>query len=303
MQLLIIGGSGQLSGRLAQMALEQGHQVWTVTRGNRALPSGVHSIIADRSDPAALGAALSAQHTRWDAVLDCICMNPEHAWIDLEHISAYCDRFVVVSTDSVYHPSHKQVPQSEEAEHYMDDGGYGAQKRKMEEVFLSSQSVSVRWTIFRPGHIFGPGFLLGCFPEQSRQPDLLSHMRAGRPLRLVGGGELLIHPIFVDDLAQCMLDCIGNPRTCGEIFCIGGPEAIPNAEYYRTIGRIIGCPAVIEEIPLEGYLEAHPQYSGHLCQRSYTLRKLEEAGVPLPSTPLETGLMRHIAWLDAQESV
>ena len=34
----------------------------------------------------------------------------------------------------------------------------------------------------RPGHIYGPGFKLGCFPEHSRQDGLLSHIREGKPL-------------------------------------------------------------------------------------------------------------------------
>ena len=35
MKVLVIGGSGFLSGTLARTALSQGHQVWTITRGQR----------------------------------------------------------------------------------------------------------------------------------------------------------------------------------------------------------------------------------------------------------------------------
>lgn len=38
MKLLILGGSGFVSGRLAQIATAQGHEVWCVTRGNRRFP-------------------------------------------------------------------------------------------------------------------------------------------------------------------------------------------------------------------------------------------------------------------------
>ncbi len=38
MKILILGGSGGLSGTLARMALKQGKEVWTVTRGKRSLP-------------------------------------------------------------------------------------------------------------------------------------------------------------------------------------------------------------------------------------------------------------------------
>lgn len=301
MQLLILGGSGQLSGRVAELAIAQGHQVWTVTRGSRPLPVGVHAIRCDRNDDAALRAALTAASTRWDAAIDCICMNAAHARQDLSVLPAFTNRLAVVSTDSVYHPDHKRVPQNEDAPQYMQDGGYGAKKRQMEEVFLSDEGLRLSWTIFRPGHIFGPGFLPGCFPEHSRQADLLSHIRAGKPLHLVGGGRLLIHPIYVDDMALALLDCLDKPLASREIFCIGGPEAIPNAAYYECLGELLGCPVRIECIPEEGYLAAHPQYSGHLCQRSYDLSKLRAAGVRMPCMPLKEGLRRQVAWLDEQQ--
>lgn len=297
MKLLIIGGSGQLSGRLAELAIGQGHEVWAVTRGSKPLPAGVHPLRADRGDDAALHAALAAAGIRWDAAIDCICMNAVHARQDIALLPAFTGRLAVVSTDSVYHPLHKSVPQNESASCYMADGGYGHHKRQMEQVF-EQEGNALAWTIFRPGHIFGPGFKPGCFPEHSRQDDLLAHIRADKPLRLVGGGRCLIHPIYVDDLALALLDCLQNPRTHREIYCIGGPEAVPNAAYYALLGEITGHPVTIKSIPEEGYLAAHPEYSGHLCQRSYDLTKLREAGVRMPSMTLREGLKRQVEWLE-----
>ncbi len=297
MKLLILGGSGQLSGRVATLAMSQGHEVWTLTRGQRPLPEGVHSLVADRSDNAAFHAALKGASTHWDACIDCTAFNRHAADQCADIVSRYTERFVVVSTDSVYDPFRKTVPQDESNEHYLHDGGYGASKRLMEEGFIES---GLNYTIFRPGHIFGAGFQLGCYPEHSRQPDLLAHMRAGKLLRLVGGGEFLIHPIHVDDLALAMLDCIDKPAAFRQIFCIGGPDAVTNADYFRLLGMLIGVDVTIETIPLAGYLEAHPQYSGHLCHRCYDLTKLQNSGGRMPCISLADGLREQIAWLDAQ---
>ena len=295
MKLLILGGSGQLSGRVAELALMQGCEVWTLTRGLRPLPVGVHGLTADREDAASVRSAVENADTRWDACIDCTGRTPESAAQCVEIISRYTNRFVVVSTDSVYHPDFKTVPQNEGNEHYLTDGGYGATKRLMEEAFIASD---LNYTIFRPGHIFGAGFQLGCYPEHSRQPDLLQHLRAGKPLRLVGGGEFLIHPIFVDDLALALLDCMDKPAAFRQVFCIGGADVVTNADYFRLLGRIIGVDVTIQTIPLEGYLAAHPQYSGHLCHRCYDMTKLREAGVRVPCTSLEEGLREQISWLE-----
>ena len=298
MKLLILGGSGQLSRRVAELALDQHHDVWTLTRGLRPLPSGVHALTADRKNDAAFRAAIEDADTRWDACIDCTGRTPQTARQCVEILSRYSDRFVVVSTDSVYHPAYKTVPQDEGNEHYLTDGGYGATKRLMEEGFIAS---GLNYTIFRPGHIFGEGFQLGCYPEHSRQPDLITHIRTGKPLRLVGGGAFLIHPIYVDDLALSLLDCIANPNAYRQTFCIGGVDVVTNADYFRLLGRIIGCDVTIESIPLAGYLEAHPQYSGHLCHRCYDLTKLRRAGIRMPAISLEEGLRRQIAWLEERQ--
>jgi nucleoside-diphosphate-sugar epimerase len=84
MKLLILGGSGQLSGRVAAQGLEQGHEVWTLTRGRRPLPEGVHSLVADRGDHDAVRAAVEAANVRWDACLDCTAQTPVDAKLCVE---------------------------------------------------------------------------------------------------------------------------------------------------------------------------------------------------------------------------
>lgn len=303
---LIIGGSGGLSGRLATMAQTE-YDVWVLTRGKRPLPDGVHPLTADRNDPAAFLNAL--QHAKaapsaqphWDVVFDCICMNELHAKQDLEILSSFTDRLVVISTDSVYDPAHKRTPQTEEGLFIEETGSpeecsYAGNKRRMEHIFLDAfaNDTPLHTTIFRPGHIYGPGFLLGCFPEHSRQESLPELIARGETLHLVGCGIYLTQPIFVDDLAQAMLDCVDCPDTFNQIFCIGGPKAVENRRYYEIIGELLGAELRIHEIPLTGYVEAHPEYAGHLCHRIYDLSKLKKAGVPLPSTSLEEGLRKHL---------
>ncbi len=299
---LIIGGSGGLSGRLAVMAQEN-YEVWCLTRGIRPLPEGVHALTVSRDDEEIFQKVIFEASIKWDVVFDCICMNEYHAKQDLDVISKVSDRLVVISTDSVYDPEKKETPQSEEGEFVEESGApeecsYAGNKRKMEHVFLhyfSEGSSKLQVTIFRPGHIYGPGFLPGCFPEHSRQAGLFEQIKAGETLSLVGGGIYLTQPIFVDDLAGAMLDCVNKEKTFNEIFCIGGPKAVENKQYYVAMGKALGTTVTIKEIPLEGYLEKYPGYAGHLCHRIYDLTKLKEAGVPLPSTSLEEGMQK---WTD-----
>lgn len=181
---------------------------------------------------------------KWDVIFDCICMDDKHALQDIEVLTKVTNRLVVISTDSVYDPKRKQIPQNEE----------------------------------------------GYFPEHSRQKDLQEHILKGKTLSLVAGGIYLIQPIYVDDLAQVMLDCVKNTKTFNQIFCIGGPDVIENKTYYEILGELLGVPVKIKEIPLEGYVDIYPEFAGHLCHRMCDLSKLQQTGVSLPTTGIREGL-------------
>ena len=309
MKALIIGGSGGLSGKLAAQAKEK-YEVWALTRGNRPVGEGITQLLADRNDKESFRSAILNAGVTWDVVFDCICMNADHAKQDLDVLSKVSSRLIVISTDSVYDPTHKMTPQKEDGYFMEEDDdshnqSYAVNKRKMERVFLDyfaklktysvvSNSKHLSITIFRPGHIYGPGFLLGCYPEHSRQATLPDLIQSGQPLSLVAGGIYLTQPIFVEDLVDSMLDCVNKEASFNEIFCIGGPDTVESRIYYEILGNLLGKPVTIQEIPLTGYVKKHPEYAAHLCHRIYDLSKLEEANVKLPSTPLKLGLRIHL---------
>lgn len=305
MNALIIGGSGGLSGTLASMAKET-YEVWALTRGSRPMADGIHHLVADRNHPEEFRSAILKAGVKWDVVFDCICMNEVHARQDLELFPSLSQRLVLVSTDSVYDPARKQTPQNEEGFFIEEQGDvenctYAGNKRKMERAFFDyaasrktekpvGNSNGFSFTLFRPGHIYGPGFLLGCYPEHSRQTELPDLLLKELPLSLVASGIYLIHPVFVRDLAQAMLDCVDKPMAFDQVFCIGGPEAVENRTYYEILGKLLGKNVTVNEIPLTGYSDAHPEFAGHLCHRMYDLSKLKNAGIPLPKTSLTDGL-------------
>lgn len=300
MKILILGGSGGLSGALASMAKES-HEVWAVTRGQRPLCEGVTPLTADRDHEEEFRTTILNAKIEWDVVFDCICMNERHAIQDLDVLPRVSRRLIVISTDSVYDPRHKQTPQKEEGVFIHETGRpeectYGGNKRRMEEVFLCSFAANASFaiTIFRPGHIYGPGFLLGCFPEHSRQKELPDLIKSGAPLFFPACGIYITQPIFVYDLVETMLDCIHKKASFDEIFCVGGPEAVENRIYYEILGTLLGVPITIKELPLSGYGETHPDYQGHLCHRIYDLEKLRSAGIKQPQTTLEAGLKQHL---------
>lgn len=296
MKVLVIGGSGFVSGTLTRVALAHGHRVWAVTRGQRPLADGVTPLTADRRDPVALAAALTGARTDWDLVVDCIGYRAEDAAQDLALCRDRAPHLVFISTDFVFAPTRRRFPQSEEADRYATEG-YGGDKRRAELVLLEAGVGPLAWTILRPCHIYGPGSLLGCLPRHGRDPELIGRLQRGEPLALVGGGHFLQQPLFAPDLAELILSCAGNDQAQGRILVAAGPEIVESREYYRLIAEQLGVGLTVEEIPVDQHLAEHPEAAPFLCHRIYSLERLRAARLRVPATPLAEGLHQHVASL------
>jgi nucleoside-diphosphate-sugar epimerase len=300
-KILIIGGSGFLSGTIVLHAVLRGCRVWTITRGQRQMPTGAVNLIADRHQDSAFQQAIEAASAHWDMVIDCIAFTPKDIKQDIDVFRGRTDHLVFISTDFVYDPQHRQFPQTEETDHY-DETGYGLQKRLSEKELVKSGG-EISWTIVRPTHIYGPGSELGCLPAHSRDPNLIARMDAGERIKLVGGGYFLQQPILARDLADFVLDLQDNPRTYGQILNAAGPEVLESRQYYERIAQILGAEFRIEEVPVAPYLAENPLASSFLCHRFYEMGKAVELGIPLPVTPLTQGLQEQIEHLQKGKPV
>jgi len=293
--ILIIGGSGFLSGTIATVAQTRGHRVWALTRGQRPLPRGVTPLHADRRDPAAWRRAVLGQDQHWDLVVDCIAYEPEDARQDIETFDGRASHLVLISTDFVYATENRTIPISEDAACVVS--GYGGKKRQCEELFAQHRGGTMSWTILRPTHIYGPGSLLGCLPLHSRDAHLLERIAGEAPLVLVGGGYFLQQPIFARDIAEICLAIPDAPGAAGGIFNVAGPDTVESRHYYQIIASVLGTELTLLETSASEYLRAHPDHAPFLAHRVFDRSRLAEANLPLPSTPLADGLREQVQWL------
>jgi nucleoside-diphosphate-sugar epimerase len=293
MRLLIIGGSGFLSGTLARVARDAGHAVWTVTRGERPAPTGVTALTADRKDDAAFRAALGKAAVTWDLAVDCIGYHASDVEQDIAALAGRAAHFVFVSTDFVFDPQRRELPQPEEGV-YLTGDTYGARKRQCEQLLLDTSPDTLPWTVVRPCHIYGPGSELGCLPCHSRDPGLLDALRRGAPLRLVGGGHFLQQPILAEDLAHTILSCAENEACRRQVVLTPGPEIIESRTYYQVIADVLGVTLTVEEVPVATYLREHPEHAPFLCHRIYRPEKLEALGLHRPATGVRAALEQHV---------
>ena len=295
LDILIVGGSGFVSGTLARRATEAGHRVWVITRGQKPVPDGVTAVKADRKDAEGFQEAVKALGCTFDLIVDCIGYDPEDARQDIEVFKHLTQQLVFISTDFVFDPARRRFPQPEETDYYIQGENYGSKKRLCELEFINSDTGNMAWTVFRPCHIYGPGSQLGCLPDHGRDPELIDRIRKGTPLRLPGGGHFLQQPVMARDLADLILSCHGNQAAYRQIFCAAGPDIIESSEYYNIIARVLGVDEPeITELPTDQYLKDNPQSVSFLCHRIYDLARMKSAGLKAPATPIENGLKEHV---------
>ena len=165
------------------------------------------------------------------------------------------------------HVGRATMAQSEHDANYASKG-YGGQKRATECVLEQTAPPELPWTVVRPGHIYGPDAHLGCLHFNGRDTELVAHLLARRPLRLVAGGTYLQQPIFVTDFGR---------------------------SYYETLGHLLGHEVEIESVPESSFLTDYTDKAPFCCDRVYDLASLRETGVPPPATSLAVGFRQFLA--------
>jgi nucleoside-diphosphate-sugar epimerase len=299
MQILILGGTGFLSGVVARAARDAGHAVTILTRGRsaRPAPEGVTALVGDRKDRDAFVELFAGRS--YDAVIDCICYTAADAETDVAAFAGRVGHLVMVSTDFTYGGEPRRLPLDEETPQNAV-GDYGRNKVAAEKLlFAAWKDQRFPVTILRPPHIMGEGGLLGTGTLRGRDPRLLDRLRQGEPVVLLDGGALLIQPVVHRDIAAAALACFAHPATKGRAYNIAGPDAVTTRRYYEIATEEAGGTLGVLSLPSSVYLAAYPDRAPFAQHRVYdTRRLLSDAGFA-PQIGLRDAIRETIGWLDA----
>lgn len=96
-------------------------------------------------------------------------------------------------------------------------------------------------SILRPSVIFGQGDSFFC---RFGQMAMLAPA-----LPLIGGGRNLMQPVYVGDVAEAVIRCLGNGDTDGKIFELGGPSVYSFRELMEMTRTAIGRKVWLVPVP------------------------------------------------------
>ncbi len=238
MRILVLGGTAWLGGFLVAAAVERGHEVTCLARGEAgAAPSGVRFVRVDREQPDAYD---EVEGEEWDAVID-VSRQPGQVKRAVEALSSRGGSFVFVSSGSVY-ADHGTPGQAEDAPLLPALDGdvmesmetYGEAKVACEQHVLDGFGAD-RSLIARAGLIGGPGDITdrtGYWPWRFANPaaDDGSVLVPDAP-------KLPTQVIDVRDLATWLVDSAAAGRH--GVFNATG-EAVPLPRHLEAARTVAG---------------------------------------------------------------
>lgn len=235
--VLILGGTGWLSGRIARRWLDAGASVTCLARGERPAPDGAVLVRGDRDGPAAYAEVTGLD---WDHVVD-ISSRAEHVAQAIGTLGDRAARWTYVSSMSVY-ADDETVGADESAPRHPsarpgDEYDYGAQKAAAEDAV---STLGDRGLIVRPGLIVGAGdpsdrfgYWAAAFARAGIGPVLLPPLE-GRSAQVID----------VDDLA----DFVVVATATGPVNAIGDEHPLGDVlQAVRTAAGHTGETVVAEE--------------------------------------------------------
>jgi 2'-hydroxyisoflavone reductase len=203
--ILVLGGTRFLGRAVVAEALSLGHRVTLFNRGftNPDLFPEAEKLRGDRAGD------LSALANRtWDAVIDVAAYDPDVVRRSIEVLGDHVDRYVFVSTLSVYAGHGTTDSQQEDApvldvDTVTEPGElYGARKAACERIVV--QTLGARATIARAGLIVGP------YDPTSRFVYWPRRMARGGRVLAPGSPEDRVQFIDVRDLAAWLVRAAGT---------------------------------------------------------------------------------------------
>lgn len=231
LKILILGGTGFTGPFQVKYAVSRGHQVTVFNRGRThpgILPKEVEQLIGDRN-----GQLDALKGRKWDVVIDIPTTLPVWVRDAAQILKGNVDRYVFVSTISVY--SDVSKPGSDETAPLLKYEGADAMKETSETLRKSnfglygplkalSEAEAEKWfpgkaLIVRPGLIVGPG----------DESDRFTYW----PVRVERGGEVLApgnpsDPVqFIDarDLAEWIIR-MAEQGTVGAFNAVGPKDKL-----------------------------------------------------------------------------
>jgi uncharacterized protein YbjT (DUF2867 family) len=244
--ILVTGGTGFVGHEVVEELLRLGYRVRLLVRdparaGRLASDPRVELVRGDLLKPETLPPAMEKLH----AVIHLVGIISETSQVTYEQAHVEATRHLLAAAKQAGVTRWVQMSASGTRPHAASR--YHRTKWEAEEYVRSS---GMDWTIFRPSLIYG-------YDERDR---LLNLLRAALSspfdfiqlysFPLINGGEPLIQPVSVREVAYCFAHAAAKEASIGRTFDLVGPVAFSWRKMVTQVLAVLGKKEVYEDVPL-----------------------------------------------------
>jgi nucleoside-diphosphate-sugar epimerase len=262
MNILFIGGTGNISADCAALLHRRGHQISVLTRGKTPIPAGYRVIQADRKDAANMRTALA--DFRPDVVLDFIGYDIPDVQADYEIFRSSIRQYIFISSTTVYLRPAQKLPFTEDAPQGNPWWDYAQRKIACEQWLQERfQRDGFPITIVRPSHTYSHLWIPN--PISSASYSFVARLESGKPVIVPDDGENPWTLTAASDFAVGIAGLAGNDRAIGEAFHVTSDEVLTWNQIYAEIAFALGVsnPQIVK-VPTEFICQKVPQLIGNL---------------------------------------
>lgn len=276
MDVLYIGGSGEISQACVLESLRLGHRVTVFNRGRSgALPAGVEHLQGDWHDP---DARRCLAERRFDVVCQFIAFTLEDIERDIDTFAGRCRQYVFISSASAYHkPVAHFAPIREDTPLDNPYWEYSRTKAAM-EARLADAGDRLPWTVVRPSHTYRARFPVALGDGDWTATRLL----AGDPVIVHGDGSALWTLTHAEDFARYFARLLGREAALGEAYHITRDEPHSWLEIFEAMAAALGVTGRWVFIPSTVLVHHVPEWAGPLL------------GDKTPSTVFDNGKIKRL---------
>jgi len=250
MKVLFIGGTGNISTAVSQLALSQGIDLYHLNRGKaeKEKLDGVKTLIADINQLNEVKLALHG-HT-WDVVVNWIAFVPEQIQRDFELFRGKTRQYIFISSASAYQKPllHAKVDESTPLKnpYWL----YSRNKIACEDLLNKLyRENDFPMTIVRPSHTYR-NFVPSCF-DSDHHYTLINRMLKGKPIVVPGTGLSRWTLTHADDFAKGFVGLMNHSAAIGHAFHITSDEKLTWDQIYNEIGAAVNCKPNLVHIPAD----------------------------------------------------
>lgn len=243
MKILLIGGTGTISGAIAKLLAQRGDDLTLLNRGNRAedVPAGAKVICCDINNEALVAEKLAGEC--FDAVCQFVGYKPEHVQRDYRLFAGKTKQYIFISSTAAYQKPVVNYRMTEETTFCNPYWDYAREKAACEEFLMQKyRDEGFPVTIVRPSHTYGERSVPLAVRGKKGSWQILKRMMEGKKVIIHGDGTNLWTLTHNSDFAKGFVGLIGNPSALGEAFHITSDESVTWNQVYQIVADRLNVP-------------------------------------------------------------